>query len=46
MPEANNKTLQDENWFGTGQRIVMAFDEFDALGRAAAPIEPNRQVFR
>ena len=27
-----NKTLRDENWVGTGQRIVMEFDEFDALG--------------
>ena len=24
-----------ENWFGTGQRIVMAFDEFDTLGDRA-----------
>ena len=30
-----NKTLKDENWFGTGQRIVMAFDEFDTLGDRA-----------
>ena len=30
-----NKTLKDENWVGTGQRIVMGFDEFDTLGNRA-----------